>query len=114
METEPSAVRRPTDRSAAAAARGRAQGGASASRTLGSHITIETQGNLLPANLPEKFEEIVTHLKCFQTLQLCELYIRNRLKASGLESLIRQDIPKPGPDHRLYEKWNKVSKRVSL
>ncbi|PKX92823.1 uncharacterized protein P174DRAFT_504916 [Aspergillus novofumigatus IBT 16806] len=75
---------------------------------------METQADLLPANPPDKFEGIVTHLKGFQTLQLWELYIRNRLKAYGLECLVRQDIPKPRPDHQLYEKWNKVSKRVSL
>jgi hypothetical protein len=76
---------------------------------------METQADLLPANPPGKFEGIiVTHLKDFQTLKLWELYIRNRLKAYGLECLIRQDIPKPRRDHRLYERWDKVSRRVSL
>jgi hypothetical protein len=69
---------------------------------------------LLPANPPEKFEGIATALKCFQYLTVWELYIRNRLKVYGLECLIRQDIPKPRREHRLYEKWNKVSKRLSL
>jgi hypothetical protein len=100
--------------SAAAPAGGASQGGARARYTLGTRITTKTQADLLPANSPEKFEGIATPLKGFQYLTVWELYIRNRLKAYGLECLIRQDIPKPRREHRLYEKWNKVSKRVSL
>ncbi|RLL93509.1 hypothetical protein CFD26_102859 [Aspergillus turcosus] len=111
-ETGPSAVGPPTDRSAVVAVRGRPQEGAIASCTPEPHITIQTQADLLPDNPPEKLEGIPISLESFRDLTVWEFYIRNQLEVYDLECLIRADIPKPTPDHLLYEKWRKLSKKV--
>lgn len=92
--------------------RGRSQGGAIASCTPEPYAIIETQADLLPANPPETFESIPTRLTGFQDLEVWEFRIRIQLEVYDLECLIRKDIPKPTPDHLLYEKWRKLSKKV--
>ncbi|RHZ49719.1 hypothetical protein CDV55_102745 [Aspergillus turcosus] len=60
----------------------------------------------------EKLEGIPMRLESFRDLTVWEFYIRNQLEVYDLECLIRADIPKPTPDHLLYEKWRKLSKKV--
>lgn len=73
---------------------------------------IITQADLLPATLPDRINSIQERLNGQDNLQLWQFYIKNQLEANDIKCLIRNDIPKPTPNHQRYSDWNKLSKTI--